>query len=722
MNNVRRGLILKQEDRKRSLRRIVGSIFIIILAFLVLICRLVVVQVVQADELASKQIANMYSKIAITASRGDVLDRNNNVLAMDATCSKVYVFPNSVGDAEATAKFLSEKLALDHNTVLTKISDKATEYLVIKTGVDNQTALDIQAANYSGVGTAEDKKRNYTDTGFAQYVLGFTGADHDGLYGIESVYNTVLRGEDGVKTVLTDSNGAVIESSSTVKKEAVKGNSLMLTIDSVIQYYAESAAYEAYLKNDPKRIIIIVTEPSSGEILGMAAYPGYSLDDPWNITPDYSAAYSERASSLGELQLNMWSNPFTSFIYEPGSTFKIVTTSSALEENVISLDSTFYCGGSIEVSGVDIQCHVYPSSHGSQTLALAMANSCNPALVQIANKMGADKFYKYIYNYGFGEKTGVDLDGEEYGILSANQNVNPVDFATLAFGQGLGVTPMQMTQALNASINGGKLIKPHLVKQVVDSQSGEVLHTYDPEIIRQVISEETSAKMRQITFEVANSIDSIVEYQGMGILGKTGTAQKYVDGSYESGSYVASFYGAIPYDDPKLSVLVIVDEPSGSSIYGSTVAAPIGAKVLSNAYNYLMSKDQLNVSTITQNSVTIPDVRGMDVTEAVTTLEGLGIKYTLSGDAEGTISDQNLLLVEYMEGMSVDLVVTKGGNQTVSVPNLVGMSVQNANELLSSMGLVLKAEGGGIAVSQNIERGTSVTVGTEIIVTFKYIE
>ena len=351
-----------------------------------------------------------------------------------------------------------------------------------------------------------------------------------------------------------------------------------------------------------------------------------------------------------------------------------------------------------------------------------MANSCNPALVQIANKMGADKFYKYIYNYGFGEKTGVDLDGEEYGILSANQNVNPVDFATLAFGQGLGVTPMQMTQALNASINGGKLIKPHLVKQVVDSQSGEVLHTYDPEIIRQVISEETSAKMRQITFEVANSIDSIVEYQGMGILGKTGTAQKYVDGSYESGSYVASFYGAIPYDDPKLSVLVIVDEPSGSSIYGSTVAAPIGAKVLSNAYNYLMSKDQLNVSTITQNSVTIPDVRGMDVTEAVTTLEGLGIKYTLSGDAEGTISDQNLLLVEYMEGMSVDLVVTKGGNQTVSVPNLVGMSVQNANELLSSMGLVLKAEGGGIAVSQNIERGTSVTVGTEIIVTFKYIE
>lgn len=713
---------MKKEDKRRSLRRIVGSIFIIIPAFLVLIYRLVIVQIVDANELSSKQVANMYSKISLTASRGDILDRNNNVLAMDATCSKVYVFPNSIDDAEATAKILSEKLSIDYNTLLTKISDTSIEYLVVKTGVDNQTALDIESADYSGVGTAEDKKRNYTDNSFAEYILGFTGSDHNGLYGIESVYNSVLAGEDGAKTILTDSSGVVIESSSTVKKEAKKGNNLVLTMDSVIQYYAESAAYEAYLKNEPKRIIIIVSEPSSGEILAMAAYPGYSLSDPWSVTPDYASSTSDSASSLGDIQLGMWSNPFTSFIYEPGSTFKLVTTSSALEENVINLNSTFYCSGSIEVSGVEIKCHIYPGSHGEQSLSMAMANSCNPALVQIANKMGADKFYKYIYNYGFGEKTGVDLDGEEYGILAANQNVNPVDFATLAFGQGLGVTPMQMVQALNATINGGKLIKPHVVKQIVDSNSGEVIHTYSSETIRQVISEETSAKMRQITYEVANSIDSIEEYQGLGILGKTGTAQKYVNGSYDGGSYVASFYGAIPYDDPKLSVLVVVDEPGGYNIYGSTVAAPIGAKVLANAYSYLMSKDQLKVSTIAQSSVVIPDVRGMDVNEAKATLDALNIKYTLSGDTTGSISDQNLLLVDYMEGMSVDLIVTQSGNQTVSVPNLVGMSVQNANELLTSLGLVLNADGGGIAVSQSIEKGTSVTKGTEVVVVFKYIE
>ncbi|NLW70440.1 MAG: PASTA domain-containing protein [Eubacteriaceae bacterium] len=704
--------------------RIIFCVGLLVLLFIALSVRLFVLQVVQADDLADRQTAYMFHNIPITASRGDIYDINMNILAKDASCSKIYVFPNNIENPEETAKYLSEKLGMEYEAVLKKISNKSASNVLLKTGVDNTTALEITQKNINGIQISEDKKRYYSDSNFAQYILGFTGTDHNGLYGVEATLDGVLTGVDGIKTVLMDSGSQIIESSSTIKAAAKQGSSVVLTIDSVVQYYAESAAYEAYLKNSAKRVIIIVTEPDTGNILAMAAYPSYSLDDPWEISEDYyNSYYKNTEATKGEQQLGMWANPFTSFIYEPGSTFKTITVSSALEENAVSMESTFNCNGFATVSGVRIQCHIYPRGHGTENLTKAVVNSCNPAMIRIASLMGEDAFYKYIFDYGFGEPTGVMLDGEEGGIFSVSDKVNPVDFATIAFGQGIGVTPIQMIQAVNAVINGGKLITPRIADRLIDSSNGQLVHKYEINTVRKVISEETSAKMREILYQTGLSYVSLNDYRELNIMGKTGTAQKYAGNSYVRGKYVASFYGAAPYEDPVISAIVIVDEPGGSSIYGSTVAAPVGGKLLQNVYNYLISKDKITIDSITESkAATIPDVRGKSADEAISAFNSLGIKYSINGAEVGTVTDQDLIGIEYMDGMVVGLVIASPKDGPVTVPNVVGMSVQGAKELLESVGLNISVKGSGIAVSQSVVSGQDVDRGTAIEVNFEYVE
>lgn len=715
---------MRNSSSKKMYNRILFCVLAIFIAFFVLFIRLFIVQVVQADELSQKQMTYMFENISLSAARGNIYDRDMNVLVQDADCYKVYIHPNDIENDKEVAEFLSSKLSLSYETVYEKVSDKSSSYVVIKNKVDNTTALEIASVDYDGVEIEEDHIRIYSDPEFAQYVLGFTGADHTGLYGVEATFNDVLSGEDGIKTVLFDSNRLVVESSSTVKKSSKKGDSLVLTLDSVVQYYAESAVQQAQMKYSPKRAMAIVTDVNTGAILGMAASPSYSLDDPWEVNEEFYENFFEGGDyTISQQQLEMWNNPFVSFIYEPGSTFKVITTSGALEEHVVNLDTNFYCSGSIEVAGITINCNVYPYSHGSENLVDAMANSCNPALVKIANLMGVDKFYNYIYNYGFGEKTGIQLDGEESGILSSNQNVNPVDFATLAFGQGLGVTPVQMIQALNAAINGGYLITPRIAEQIIDSETGELVYEYEPQVVRQVISEETSEIVRGILNEVVNRMSILDEYSDYGMMGKTGTAQKYVNGTYQSGKYVTSFYGAVPYDDPQISVIVILDEPSGYGVYGSNTAAPIGAELLASSYDYLITKNKLQVEVSANSRIIIPDVRGKSIEEAKSILDGLKIEYTVSGDATGYVTNQDLISVEYTQGTKVNLSVSSVDEDNyVIVPNVYGMSVQKANEILTSGGLVMNAIGGGIALNQDIDYGTSVERGTIVTVTFEYAE
>lgn len=710
--------------KKLSLNRIVYAVLIILALFIILITRLVILQIFESAELSQKQEEYMTKKVTLTAARGDIYDRNMNILAKDASCSKVSVFPNSVSDPEATAKYLSEKLALDYNSVYAKVTNVKMDFIDIKRGVDNQTALDIKDANLNGIVISEDKKRYYTDSNFAQYVLGFTGTDHVGLYGIEAVYNDILKGEDGIETLLADSKGRQLESSVNVKKDAVPGSNVILSIDSVIQYYAEDAVYRAYLANKPKRVIAIVSDPNTGEILAMAAYPGYNLDNPWELTQDFQKSFGSSLANMdiGNKQLEMWKNPFTSFIYEPGSTFKVITASSALEENIITLDSRYYCGGSLVVGGIKIKCHIFPRGHGSQNLTEAVSNSCNVAMMQVGMAMGPDIFYKYIYNYGFGEKTGINLDNEESGILTANQQVNVVDYVTLAFGQGLGVTPIQMMQAINAAVNGGELLKPTVVKYITEADTNKITYTYNKQVVRRVISNETSVEMRNILKTTADNNPALGNYRDIGMGGKTGTAQKFIGSSYAPGLYVASFYGFAPYDNPQLSVMVIVDEPGGYLTTGSSVASPIGGEILKNSLNYLKTKDVMSVDVTKTPVVTIPDLRGKTKSEAESILNTLNIAHAFTGDENGIITDQNAMLTEYQQGAQVTLKVSSEAGTTVIVPNLTGMTIQNVNQTLSNLGLVLNADGGGIAFQQSVPKGTAVQKGTVINVKFKYIE
>ncbi|MDR2520125.1 MAG: hypothetical protein LBC69_03605, partial [Eubacteriaceae bacterium] len=476
--------------RQRSVKRIVAAFGLIMFFFSILTVRLVYVQVFSAAELSSKQSSLMTRQISLTATRGDILDRNRNILASDASCSMISVTPNDIvkGNDENVSRFLSDALGLSYETVYAKVSDKSKNTLTIKRGVDNATALAIREAKVPGVVITEDKKRYYTDPTSAQYILGFVGADHTGRYGIEAIYNEELKGSDGSQSFLMDSTGRKIESGANAKIESEPGNDVVLAIDRNIQYYTDKAVQEAYWRNGPKRVIAVVSDPYTGEILAASAYPAFDLENAWDIDGDfYSSFQSDLADkTVAEQQLEMWKNPFTSFIYEPGSTFKSITVSSGLEAGAVGMNSNFYCAGSMRVDSITYKCHIFPRGHGSESLTDAIVNSCNPAMMQIAMRMGTDTFYSYIQQFGFGAKTGVELDGEESGILYERTKL--VDFVTLGFGQGIGVTPIQMIMADNAVINGGNLYKPVLVDSIINPITKQVIEKNEPKLVRTVIS------------------------------------------------------------------------------------------------------------------------------------------------------------------------------------------------------------------------------------------
>jgi len=728
--------------RQLSIKRIVAAFLLILFFFSVLSIRLFFVQVISAQMYSELQTDLMTKDIPITATRGDILDRNLNILASDASCSMITVYPNDIaeGNDENVSRYLSEQLGLDYDSVYSKVSNKKMNNLVIQRGVDNTTALAIREAEIPGIVITEDKKRYYSDSTSAQYILGFVGADHSGLYGIESIYNDELSGEDGYQKYLTDSTGHKIESGASNKVDSVPGNDIVLTIDRNIQYYVEKAVYEAYLRLGAKRIVAIVTDPKTNAVLAAAVYPAFDLENAWALDSDYANSFSAELSgkTLGEQQLEMWKNPITSLIYEPGSTFKTITVSSALEAGVVSLNSSFYCSGFARVDSVTYKCHVFPRGHGSETLTDAVVNSCNPAMMQIAQRMGTDTFYSFIHNYGFGAKTGIQLDGEEKGLLYNRTKL--VDFVTLGYGQGLGVTPVQMVSALNAVINGGHLYKPIIVDSVVNSVTKQVIEKNSPTLVRNVISEETSSKMRTILSKAAAATSGLKGYESLKIGGKTGTAQKVINGAYSHNAVVANFYGFAPYDDPKYSVLVLVDEPTGSATMGSTAAAPIAAQIFSSILGKRTSETEDGTNEAT--APIIPDLRGRTVEQAVNVLDAIKIPYTFTqagtvasaadstaASSEGVPDDQNATIIaqsainEAYDGISsLELTYVPSTGANVIMADLTGMNEQQVKTMFESLGLKLDAVGGGICVSQSKAAGTLVEKGTKVSVVFKYVE
>lgn len=723
----------------RRKKRLIFAFFVFVLLFIVLAGRLTYIQAYQSMELSDAQINQLMGEIPVTASRGNIYDRNGNILAQDASASSVYVRPDAIENAEEIGTYLSQVLELDLEETIEKCQDVERSLVLIARKVDNEKAFLIEEQaeekEWQGVEISEDKKRYYTNGNFASYVLGFTGTDHQGLYGIECIFDSELSGVDGVLIYEKDGKNQKVPSGYQLLIPAEAGNHVVLTIDSIIQHYLESASDTLLEETGAKRVIAIAMDPNTGEVLGMSAKPDYDLNDPRTVTEAIQESLYEEleGKDLGEQQQIMWNNPAVSLNFEPGSTFKIITGAVALEEGIVGPDTVFYDEGYIMVDGVRIRCHIYPRAHGQETFLEAISNSCNPVLVETILRINPSTFYQYVYNFGFGERTGIQLDGEQYGIVPVNEDLNRVDYATKSFGQGISVTPIQMITALSAVVNGGNYIEPTIVLETLSSETGETLETYLSESSRQIISTQTADWLKEAMENlVLNSSLLSGQTQGYSIGGKTGTAQKIVDGAYSDSAYITSFFGFAPVDDPQISILLVVDEPenglTAGSITGSNTAGVTAVGILADILQYLnVPTDDAEDFGLTD---IVPNVRNLDIDTAKEILGALGLDYRVDGEilSEGTVVlDQSPSPGTRMEETTT-LTLEVGQLQAVEaeevlVPNVLDLTVSGASELLEQWGLEMDFQGtGGFATTQEPEAGTLVPRGSVVTVVFEHYE
>jgi stage V sporulation protein D (sporulation-specific penicillin-binding protein) len=724
-------LKINTEGRKRIL-----IVFVLFLIFFVAVgAKLFYIQVIRKDELSEMQSNQVTSTSEIVAERGNIYDVNMSPLVQDASSSSINVIPEYVSDKRELADYLATMLDMDADEIYSTITDPDTENqsIEIASKVDNDIAQEILAEDYTGIEIYQDQKRYYTQGDFASYVLGFTGIDHQGLYGIESTFDSELSGTSGLLLFQHDVNNQKIISDTSVVYPEENGNDIVLTLDNYVQYVLEKELEEGVEETGATKGIAIVMEIETGNVMAMATSPSYNLNDPYTITEEFSInnASALEGLSLGEQQLLMWQNPAVSFIYEPGSTFKLVTTAAVLEEGEMNIDTQLECPGYITVNGVTIRDYFYPDSIGVVPLHTAVARSSNSGLVQMLQTVDSDVFYDYVYSLGFGDTTGIQLDGEESGIFPYYEDINMVDYATYSFGQGIAVTPIQLITALSGLMNDGHLMQANLLDKIIDGETDEVIYEQEPVELNQVISQETSENLRTITKEVISLDDSLSALcEGYDIGGKTGTAQKLNDdGTYSTSKFVCSFFCVAPTEDPEYAILVVMDEPTKGALFGSTTAAPVAIEVMKTILDNQTAESLETAGENTEETVDtvvyMPDLIGQHTTVAENILNKLGISYTFElEDTDGYITEQSISAgTYYTEDQEVVLTITEEepDEEKVRVPDVEGMSVTTANELLEGMGLTMSFEGSGYAVSQSPAAGTKVEKGTEITVEFENV-
>jgi stage V sporulation protein D (sporulation-specific penicillin-binding protein) len=628
-----------------SRKRIVLLLILACSLFFALIIRTGYLQVVKGEWLSTKADEQQTREIPIPAKRGTIYDRNMKELAVSVTKYTVWCKPVEVVDKEATATELAKILEKEYEDVYALVNKKNMALVKIERWIDDDVANLVTDAKLSGIWVAEDNQRYYPYGNFAAYVLGHTSSDSTGIAGIEMQYDKHLNGQEGRLIVSTDASGREIPQGSEKYYEPVSGNGLVLTIDEVIQHYAEKAVQKAYEVNNAKRVSVIAMDPNTGDILAMASKPDYDPND--SRTPIYSYyeelmdSYSEDEKINGYYQ--MWRNPLVSDTYEPGSTFKLITSAAGLEEGVVTSEDKFVCTGSVTIAGQRLKCWRHYRPHGEETFAQGVQNSCNPVFIEVGNRLGTEKLYDYIEAFGFMDKTGIDLPGEGVGILHKEKNVGPVELATISFGQANSLTPIQLITAISALANDGNLMQPRLVKAYTDNK-GNIIEEIEPKVVRQVVSEETANEVMNLAQSVVTLGGGKSAYiAGYRIGGKTGTAQKVEDGRYAQGKYICSFMGIAPTDDPQIVVLAIVDEPTGVSAFGSTTAGPIIKEIMSEALPYLGVEPvytEEEKQEYEKEEVTIPDVRNLTIEEATKALEEAKLSVNLDTDIqieEGTI-------------------------------------------------------------------------------------
>ena len=631
---------MKAPVTTKNRRRIAIGFGIVALLLLALTFRLAWLQIVDADELTEEAIEQQTQDTPIEAKRGTIYDRNGKELATSTTCYTLWARPTQIAQKnnedrpDSEIKEFASKIAEIIDVDADEVYEDLTmdqELVRIAKYLDRNAADAINELGISGIELTEAKKRYYPLKNFASQLLGSVNDENTGRTGIELQYDQYLSGVEGRTVNDTDLLGNDLANGTKEYYEAQDGLNVVMTIDEAIQHYVEEALDDAMETTKAERIMCLVMDPKTGDILASASTPGY---DPNNATEPLEEDKEEYEKMSADEQnaylFKLWRNPLVSDTYEPGSTFKLITSSSALEERVINENTTFECHGSFSVSGVRLHCWT-SGAHGTQTIKQAVGNSCNPALAKVASLLGKTRFYKYLDLYGITETTGIDYPGEASAIVQSIENVGPVELATIGYGQGISVTPIQLLTAVNSIGNDGVLMKPRYVKALTDSD-GNVVEEYEPTTVRKVISSATAKKMRDIMeYVVEEGGGGNAKIAGYRVGGKTGTANKIDAGTGEYGDYYySSFIGMAPMDDPQVSILVIVDSPKGA-YYGSIVAAPVAKTILTDVLRYMkITPEYTDEEKEAKNSgyTTVPDVTGVDFSEAVGIIGGKELKYS----------------------------------------------------------------------------------------------
>ena len=640
----------------KNRRRIAIGFIIIALLLIALVFRVAWIQIVDAEELSQKAIDQQTKDTPIEAKRGTIYDRNGKELATSTTCYTLWARPSQIklkdgqerpdSEIKVFAQEIADIIDGDASDVHADLTKNQALVRVAKY-LEKNTADKLRALQITGIELSEDNKRYYPLGNFASQVLGSVNDDNMGRTGIELQYDQYLSGVSGRWVKNTDLLGNELVKGAEEYHEAQDGLNVIMTLDEAIQYYVEKALEKGMEKTKAKRIMCLVMDPKTGDILASATTPGFDPNEAAQpLAKDKKKYEKMSAEEKNKYLFSLWRNPLVSDTYEPGSTFKLITSSSAIEEKVINDNTTFNCSGSFSVAGVRLHCWT-SGAHGTQTIRQAIGNSCNPALAKVASLLGKTRFYKYLDLYGITDKTGVDYPGEAGAIVQSLENVGPVELATIGYGQGISVTPIQLLTAVNAIGNDGVLLQPRYVKALTDSE-GKIVESYEPVVVRKVISAATAKKMRSIMqYVVDEGGGGNARIAGYRVGGKTGTANKINAGTGKYGkNYYSSFIGMAPMDDPQISILVVVDSPKGS-YYGSMVAAPIAKDILTDALRYLnvtpkYSKSEKN--SLQSGYTTVPNVVGKEFSEAVGIIGGKDLKYSrpksAQDDDDFTVVDQ----------------------------------------------------------------------------------
>lgn len=721
---------MKKNSSLKVKKRFTVIFLIFSFLFVLLAVRIGYIQFVDGERLSGEALEQQTRDRLVNAKRGTIYDRNGKQLATSGDVETVGITPVQIretGKVDEYAKTLAEILELDEEWVKEKINSKVS-YVLLKKKVEKETADKIREANLSGVSLDADTKRYYPYNNIGSHVIGFTGDDNQGLLGIEMVYDSKLKGQNGRIVSARNAAGSEMPYKYDRYYTPEDGCDITLTIDITIQHFLEKHLEQAMVDNQLQNGAAgIIMDVRTGDILAMATKPDFNLNEPFTIYDEKTQAQidetesDEEKSKIRQEYFNkLWRNKAVVDSYEPGSTFKLITSAMALDEGVVTINDQFQCNGYKKVGGYTIGCWK-DGGHGTLDFVGALKNSCNPAFMTIGERIGNDTFYKYYKGFGFTEKTGIELPGETTGTFYPEGSFNETELATASFGQGPTVTPLQMLAAIGAIANDGKMLKPHLVKNISDS-NGNIIESYGTEIVRQVVSEQTANILTGIMEEVVSEGTGGKAYlEGFRVGGKTGTSEKIPRGN---GKYVASFAGIAPADDPQVVMILLLDEPVGAHT-GGLIAAPLAGKIMDDVLRYMDIKPEVSGEDASGGETAVPDVTEKSIEDARKLVTDSGLRCVTEGDGE-TVNIQ-IPAAGAVIAQGGTVIIYTGDAQpsnSVKMPDVLGKTYQEVKEIFDKNNLILEAKGiennseTAVAVSQSAEPDSYVSGNNKITVEF----